>query len=302
MKLEKTLPFAVVPVLLISSSLATWLAIQNSWNFELVSYLIFLFSVFYISIFERISPLKPHWKLKRQSLKSDLKHLFLSAGIFDALGKMSSLALVIFLHKQFFEPAGLWQDFHFLATFLIANVIGELLPYIYHRFSHTAREGSTISWFLWKVHAIHHLPTTMNWLKASWIHPINMFLNSVLKMAPLLLLGFSEEILFAVGVMHIVVAYISHANINTRTGFLDYLIVTPQLHHFHHSKLLNEAKNFGSTIPFWDIVFGTYYNRKGLVEEIGIFDSSSDYPENNRYLQQLTFPFSRMFRGCCSGG
>lgn len=297
MKLEKILPFAIIPFLLLATSFATWLTIQKGWNFDLVSYLIFLFSISYISVMEYASPLKTGWKLQKQSLKSDIKHLLLSAAVFDALGKMVSLALVIFIHNQFFKANGLWQSFPFLVSFLIANIIGEFLPYLYHRLSHVSRERSIVSLFLWKTHAIHHLPTTMNWLKASWIHPINMFLNTWLKMVPLLLLGFSEEILFAVGVTHMVVAYISHANIKTKTGLLDYLIVTPQVHHFHHSKVLDEAKNFGSTIPFWDIVFGTYYNRKGQVAKVGVVENGAAYPEKNNYLQQLAFPFSRMFKG-----
>lgn len=53
-------------------------------------------------------------------------------------------------------------------------------------------------------------------------------------------------------------------------SFMDYIIITPRIHHFHHSTKLEEAKNYGTIIPFWDLLLGTYYNRKGEVEDVGI--------------------------------
>src|SRR5690606_28609207 len=141
---------------------------------------------------------------------------------------------------------------------------------------------------------IHHLPESLNWFKTNWIHPINIFLNTILKITPLLLLGFNDQIIFSVVCIHIVIAYLSHANINTKTGFLDYIIVTPKIHHFHHSSKLNEAKNFGNIIPFWDIIFGTYYNRKGQVDNVGVIKEHISYPSSKSYLLQLSFPFKNI--------
>jgi sterol desaturase/sphingolipid hydroxylase (fatty acid hydroxylase superfamily) len=118
-------------------------------------------------------------------------------------------------------------------------------------------------------------------------------------MLPILLLGFSKEIIFLVGVTHIVIAYISHANIQTKKSFWDYLIVTPQVHHFHHSTDMNEAKNFSNIFPFWDLVFGTYYNRKGAVKEVGVIENEfTDYPADKEYAKQLLFPITTQ-KDCC---
>jgi len=77
------------------------------------------------------------------------------------------------------------------------------------------------------------------------------------------------------------------------------LIVTPQIHHFHHSIKMEEAKNFGNTIPFWDLIFGTYYNRKGIVEKVGVVTNTrSKYPNHKKYGQQLVFPLISA-NGCC---
>lgn len=289
----------VVPTLLILTGIFSYLTLQNNWNFEIVSYSIFLFTLFYILILEQIIPLKKEWKPNKQTFWTDIKHFIFSTAIFDALGKMLALSFVIYLQEKFFPITNFWDSLPFLATYIIANLIGEFPPYVYHRVSHKGNTNSYLSLLLWKIHSIHHLPTSLNWFKTNWIHPINVFLNTFLKMTPLLLLGFNKEIIFLVGITHVVIAYISHANIQTQKSFWDYLIVTPQIHHFHHSKRMEEAKNFSNIFPFWDLLFGTYYNRKGAVEEVGIIENhKTNYPKSTAYFKQLLFPLTTS-KECC---
>lgn len=299
MKHTKILSYAVVPLLLITTFSIVYLAINKNWSFEITSYFIFLLSAVYILVFEQVLPLNPSWKARKSDFWQELKHFLLSTTLFDALGKAAALALVLYIQDSFFTADTIWEKIPFILSFVIALLIGELLPYFYHRLSHTGNRNSVLSMFLWKIHSIHHLPESMNWFKTNWIHPINIFLNAVLKIAPLLILGFNDQVIFAVSVSHVVIAYISHANIQTKTGFLDYIIVTPQVHHFHHSQKLEEAGNFGNIIPFWDITFGTYYNRKGEVEQVGVVKEYLSYPKDKNYIQQLSFPFRNMYKDCC---
>ncbi len=295
----KIIAAAVIPLLLILTGIFSYLTIQNNWNFEIASYSIFLFTLSYILVLERVIPLKQEWKLNKNLCWIDLKHFIFSIAIFDALGKMLVLYIVVFLQEYFFAISDFWDQIPFVATYVIANLIGDFFPYLYHRISHKGNVNSNWSLFLWKIHSIHHLPTALNWLKTNWIHPVNMFLNTVLKMLPILLLGFSKEIVFLVGITHVVIAYLSHANIKTKKSFWDYLIVTPQIHHFHHSKKMEEAKNFGNIFPFWDLLFGSYYNRKGVVKDVGLVDDCQmDYPHENQYIKQLVYPVTSI-KNCC---
>ncbi|MGG6232186.1 sterol desaturase family protein [Tenacibaculum sp. SDUM215027] len=296
---HKIVSTVAVPTLLFLTGVFSYLTIVYKWNFEIASYSIFLFSLVYILTLERIVPLKQDWRPKKQILWTDIKHFIFSTAIFDALGKMLALSLVIYIQKRFFTVTNFWNSLPFFTTYVIANLIGEFLPYVYHRISHKGNIDSYLSLLMWKIHSIHHLPTSMNWFKTNWIHPINMFLNIFLKMTPLLFLGFNKKIIFLVGITHTVVAYISHANIKTKKSFWDYLIVTPQTHHFHHSKKMEEAKNFGNIFPFWDLLFGTYYNRKGVVKEVGVIkNSETNYPKDKEYLRQLLFPITTV-KECC---
>lgn len=289
----------VVPTLLILIGLFSYLTLKNNWNFEIASYSIFLFTLIYILILERIIPLKQEWKSKKTTFWTDIKHFIFSVAIFDALGKMVALSLVIYIQKHLFTVTVFWNTLPFFAVYIVANLIGDFLPYLYHRISHKGNTNSYTSLLLWKIHSIHHLPTSLNWFKANWIHPVNMFLNTLLKITPILILGFSEEIIFLVGITHVAIAYISHANIKTNKSFLDYLIVTPQVHHFHHSTKMEEAKNFSNIFPFWDLLFGTYYNRKGTVKKVGIIKNAKiNYPIDKAYFKQLIFPITTA-KDCC---
>ena len=295
----KFISSVTVPILLIITGGFGYLTIQKGWNFEIASYLIFFFTLLYILILEQVIPLKKDWKFNKHIIWTDIKHFIFSTVLFDALGKMLALSLVIYLQKTIFTTYDFWNNLPFIATYIIANLIGEFLPYWYHRTSHIGNPNSYLSLFLWKIHSIHHLPSKMNWFKTNWMHPINMFLNTFLKTLPLLLLGFTEEIIFLAGITQVVIGYTSHANIYTQKSFLDYLIVTPQLHHFHHSKKIEEAKNFGNVFPFWDLIFGTYYNRKGSVKKVGIIKNGKTfYPKKTDFFKQIGYPLTA-FNDCC---
>lgn len=297
MEIKGLLSVVVVPLLVISSLGLGSLTIINDWNYAISSFAILTISFTAIFTLEKYIPLKENWNVQ-DTIWSEVLHFLISVGIFDALGKTAALWLVLSLKNTMFESSQIWESLPFWLTFVIANIIGEFLPYLYHRISHIGKPGSLISQFLWQIHSIHHIPQKLNWFKTNWVHPINMFLNTLLKVGPLLFLGFSDEIIFLVGILHIIISYISHANIKTVTGVLDFIIVTPQIHHFHHSKVKDEAKNFGSIIPFWDLVFGTYYNRSGIVGDVGTNEIHYTYPNEKNYLKQIIFPFIAL-KYCC---
>ncbi len=294
----KILPILVVPALLLIVSFIVYWVISSHFSYELGTYFIFLLTTIYILLFERIIPFNSEWKVKKESTKIEIKHFLFSTAIVDALTNTLSLSLVLYLKTRVFDTMIDWEILPFWMSLVLAAVIGEFFPYIYHRYSHIGNITSKSSIFFWKIHSIHHIPTSINWFKTNWIHPLNTFFNVVFKMLPLLILGFNEEVLFIIGIINIVVGYLSHANIEAKTGILDYIIITPKLHHFHHSIKMEEAKNYGNTLPFWDLVFNTYYNRKGSVDNVGVSKSEYlQYPDINNYVKQLLFPFQT--KECC---
>lgn len=113
---HKTVTSLVVPTLLILTGIFSYLTLVNKWNFEIASYLIFLFTLVYILVFERIIPLKQEWKSQKNIFWTDIKHFLFSTALFDALGKMAALSLVLFIQKYFFNTSDFWSSQPFLAT------------------------------------------------------------------------------------------------------------------------------------------------------------------------------------------
>ena len=281
------LRIAAAPLLLATAGTAVALAIQGGWNRELLLAGILLFTLVYLIILERLIPLEPTWRVRREDAWPDLAHLGL-VNAFSGVGAVAALAIAVRIHEAADLESTFWRDVPIAVQAVVAMIVGEFLPYWYHRLSHGNRR------FLWRVHAIHHITPRLNCLKGSWMHPLNTFLNAFTKLLPVLVLGFSEDTLVVVSVFSLVIGYLSHANVDARTGFLDYLIATPHIHHFHHSVRPEEAHNYGTNVMLWDLLFGTWFNAHRRVGEVGVAASpGSSYPRLDSVSHQLRFPFER---------
>lgn len=286
------LRLAATPLLLAMAGIAVALAIRYRWNQELVLSTMLFFTLAYLALFEYLIPLDQSWHVRRDDARADLFHLALVSAV-SGLGSVAAFAVVVRLHRAVALEAAVWRDVPLVWQSAVAIAVGELLPYWYHRMSHAA--GPTrLSTFLWRVHAIHHIPPRLNSLKASWMHPLNTFVNTFAKMVPVLLLGVNEAVILVVAASSLVIGYLSHANIDARGGWLDYLIATPHIHHFHHSVRPEEARNYGLNIMLWDQIFGTYFNTARRVGDVGIRTTSpASYPPLDDLSRQMRFPFER---------
>ncbi|HYJ30381.1 MAG TPA: sterol desaturase family protein [Allosphingosinicella sp.] len=281
------LRIAAIPLLLVTAGTLVALAIEGGWSREALLAGMLVFTLAYLTVCEALIPLEPSWRVRREDAWPDLAHLIL-VNAFSGVGAVAALSITVRLHQAAGLESSVWRDVPIAVQAVVAMIMGEFLPYWYHRLSHGNHP------FLWRVHAIHHITPRLNSLKGSWMHPLNTFLNAFTKMLPVLVLGFSEETLVVVSVFSLVIGYSSHANIDARTGLLDYLIATPHVHHFHHSVRPEEARNYGTNVMVWDLLLGTYFNARRRVGEVGVQASpGSAYPRLDNVSHQLRFPFER---------
>jgi sterol desaturase/sphingolipid hydroxylase (fatty acid hydroxylase superfamily) len=160
-------------------------------------------------------------------------------------------------------------------------LLSDLIAYWTHRLFHTGK------W--WPFHAVHHSTEELDWLGSVRVHPVNEFVNKLLQVSPLLLLGFNPVVAASVAPALTFFAIFLHANVNWDFGPLRWVIASPVFHRWHHSKD-REAwdKNFAGLFPIWDIFFGTYFMPKGRYpENFGIHE-----PMPSGYLSQLWAPFA----------
>ena len=122
-------------------------------------------------------------------------------------------------------------------------------------------------------------------------HPINHLLAFTLADVAVLLTGFPAEALIVLTPFNLVYSAMTHANLNWTFGPLRYVLASPVFHRWHHTtekEGLN--KNFASTFPILDLLFGTFYMPPGkLPEQFGT--GEIDFPED--FWGQLIHPFRK---------
>ncbi len=160
----------------------------------------------------------------------------------------------------------------------------DLVQYGFHRAFHE------VPW-LWRFHAIHHSAKKMDWIAGSRMHFIEIILLRTFTTLPMYVLGFEESPLYAYIFFVYLMSVFVHSNIRFHFGFLQYIIVTPRFHHWHHG-MEEEAidVNYAVHFPIIDRWFGTYH----LPEDrwpngYGVSDNS--VPKG--YLRQFMHPFKR---------
>lgn len=171
-----------------------------------------------------------------------------------------------------------------LVVQMIVFLIGEdIIMYITHRFFHGAK--------LWKYHAVHHSSEELEWISAARFHPVNLFLGSILADVTMLLVGISPDALVVLGPLSIFHSAFVHANLDWTLGPFKYVIAGPVFHRWHHTAANRGGeKNFASTFPILDVIFGTFYMPAGeLPDQYGIDDRK--FPAS--FPAQMVHPFTQ---------
>ena len=167
-----------------------------------------------------------------------------------------------------------------VAIFLIG---ADLIMYGLHRAFHRSA--------LWKYHAVHHSSKELDWISAMRFHPVNIFLGGMLADVVLLLAGISPNVLVVLGPFTIAHSAFVHANLNWTLGPFKYVLAGPVFHRWHHTMAERGGeKNFASTFPVIDLIFGAFYMPKNeLPDAYGIADRS--FPPT--FSRQMLYPFKQ---------
>jgi sterol desaturase/sphingolipid hydroxylase (fatty acid hydroxylase superfamily) len=164
---------------------------------------------------------------------------------------------------------------------IIFFAAADFLLYWIHRAFHQPR--------FWKVHAVHHSSEELDWISAARFHPVNIFLGSVAVDVILLLAGISPNVLIFIGPFTIAHSAFVHANLNWTLGPFKYVLAGPVFHRWHHTAVeRGGSRNFASTFPVLDLLFGTFYMPAcERPDHYGVAD-----PIPPSFGEQLLYPFA----------
>ena len=134
----------------------------------------------------------------------------------------------------------------------VGFILFDAVSYWTHRFAHEVP-------FMWRFHAVHHSPEHMDWVSGFRIHPFD---GVVIAPAFFFLIGagFDAELAGVFAAFQIILGLFFHANVRVRWRWLDRIVANPEFHHWHHSSEPDAVgHNYGAALPWWDLVFGTYF-------------------------------------------
>ena len=173
--------------------------------------------------------------------------------------------------------------------FLLVLLLVSFVRYWIHRFQHSNE-------FLWKLHSYHHQVQDLQATNTYVSHPIDFALRNVVVYFVLGIVGFDPLVLLVAVPLSNISGTFSHCGADLKAGLLSYVLVTPEVHRWHHTAKVPEGYgyscNYGVEFSFWDMLFGTFYLPKKdgetlQPERIGHPDGIADEPN---YLKLLLVP------------
>jgi sterol desaturase/sphingolipid hydroxylase (fatty acid hydroxylase superfamily) len=200
-------------------------------------------------------------KIFRKGSATDLAYYFLNGLLPQALITLAMAVIAWALYRVTPSAIHLWAaGLHLPARLAAAWVVGEVGFYWGHRWTHEIP-------LLWRFHSIHHSAEEIDWLVSARAHPLDMVFVRLCGLVPMYALGLAQPLAghrLDVAPLLILLGgsiwgYFIHANVRWRLGWLEWLISSPNFHHWHHTNDEHVNKNYASMLPWLDKLFGTWY-------------------------------------------
>jgi len=216
-----------------------------------------LFTILLLASVERLAPYDPKWKESDGEEATDAAHTGISAAVDHAT--KGCLATWVAQSALVQAAAGSWgsqalASLPLVARVVAALIVGEIGGYASHWLFHVR------SLPFWELHRVHHAVSRLWWLNTARFHPLDVVAQLLLIYPPLFVAGLGDsEVLFWYGTIFNTVGQLSHCNVRTRSGALNFIFNTPDCHRFHHNRRLSHSNsNYGQVLMIYDVLLGTF--------------------------------------------
>jgi len=237
---------------------------------------------------ERLFAAHPQ-KILRKGIRADLGYFFISTLLPAAVLSAPMALVAVMIHRAmpngFLAMTASWPLWLKAVAALIVSEVGY---YWAHRLSHQIP-------FLWRFHSIHHSAEEIDFLVNTRAHPVDLVFSRFAALVPMYILGLGGPKIPGGNLIPVLATLITttwgffiHANIRFRFGPLEWLVSTPAFHHWHHTLSGPINRNYASTLPWLDRVFGTHYLPKEWPTAYGTEDKLPD-----SLADQLFYPLQK---------
>jgi len=241
-----------------------------------------------VLLIERIIPFRRAWTANGSDyLEDSLFMVAVQVTVPFAMAWMVAFGLSTFLAHHT-NPFSIWPThWPILVQLALKVTLGDFFRYWLHRGAHTWAP-------LWRLHEVHHHPDKLYSTNVFRFHPIEKSLQFCCDTLPFVIIGITPDVLAFYFVFYAISGLFQHSNADLRLGPLNYVFSGPEVHRWHHSRMISESNNnYAHSFVVWDLIFGTYFRPKSrVVENLGLLDP--EYPSG--FWRQLYAPFRRAAR------
>lgn len=147
----------------------------------------------------------------------------------------------------------------------------------------------------WRLHLVHHSDKNVDASTGTRHHPLDFILRESFALLAVVIMGMPIAFYFFYRILSVAFTYFTHANLRLPGGLdkaLSYVIVTPNMHKFHHHfELPWTDSNYGNMFSVWDHLFGTFVY--GDMQQIQYGIDIADHTDDENILTQLGMPFNK---------
>ncbi|MFT5102899.1 MAG: sterol desaturase/sphingolipid hydroxylase (fatty acid hydroxylase superfamily) [Candidatus Latescibacterota bacterium] len=205
-----------------------------------------------------------------------------TAGVFT-WGETSQYGLL-----HYFE-APIWVKL--LISIMVLDLIAQYgVHYLLHK----------VKW-MWRLHLVHHSDKNVDASSGTRHHPLDFMVRETFALVAVIITGMPIAFYLFYRILSVLFTYWTHANVSLPLWLdkgLSYVIVTPNMHKFHHHfELPWTDSNYGNMLAIWDRIFGTfvYENLKDIQYGIDI----ADHVDHESIGVQLKMPFNKGVKSKC---
>lgn len=208
--------------------------------------------------------------------------------LINSLFGMVAAGIFFWLQKEQFGLLHLFEAPIWVELIVAILVLDLIAQYGVHYFLHKVR-------WMWRLHMVHHSDKNVDVSTGTRHHPFDFMFREVFALIAVIITGMPISFYFFYRIISILFTYWTHSNLKLPLAVdrgLSAVIVTPNMHKFHHHfELPWTDSNYGNILSIWDRLFGTfvYDDPNKIIYGLDI----ADHLEDENLKLQLGIPFNK---------
>lgn len=238
---------------------------------------------------ERLIPADPNQKIFSISFFQDMAWFFYET-VSDAFINVIYFGGLTWVYMTYFSFLTIHSaaDWPYALRFVVGVLLLDFLYWYQHYLNHK------VPW-LWEFHAVHHSQKEMNFFTDFRYHTFEYIVRKTILAVPFLILSIHTPTIVAYAIVTKWYTRFYHGNVRLNLGPLRHILVTPQSHRIHHSRLPQHRDlNFGSLFCIWDRIFKTQYSGHNEYPPTGIDDARFPLEKDMRLDNVVLMPLRQM--------